>query len=50
MSTNPSYLQSAVDTQVKNLRDWSILLGRRFRALKLWCRTTSFSLPWPYSE
>ncbi len=37
MSTNPSYLQSAADTQVKNLRDWGIPLGRRFRALKLWC-------------
>src|SRR5512143_1168249 len=36
MSTNPSYLQSAVDSQVKNLRDWGIPLGRRFRALKLW--------------
>jgi len=37
MSTNPSYLQSAVDSEVKNLRDWGIPLGRRFRALKLWC-------------
>jgi aromatic-L-amino-acid decarboxylase len=37
MSTNPSYLQSNVDNQVKNLRDWGIPLGRRFRALKLWC-------------
>ena len=36
MSTNPSYLQSAVDSEVKNLRDWGIPLGRRFRALKLW--------------
>jgi aromatic-L-amino-acid/L-tryptophan decarboxylase len=36
MGTNPSYLQSAVDEQVKNLRDWGIPLGRRFRALKLW--------------
>jgi aromatic-L-amino-acid decarboxylase len=36
MSTNPSYLQSAVDAQVKTLRDWGIPLGRRFRALKLW--------------
>ena len=36
MSTSPSYLQSAVDGQVKNLRDWGIPLGRRFRALKLW--------------
>jgi aromatic-L-amino-acid/L-tryptophan decarboxylase len=37
MSTNPSYLQSASDGRVKNLRDWGIPLGRRFRALKLWC-------------
>ena len=36
MSTNPSYLQSSVDDQVKNLRDWGIPLGRRFRSLKLW--------------
>jgi len=36
MSTNPSYLQTTVDAQVKNLRDWGIPLGRRFRALKLW--------------
>jgi aromatic-L-amino-acid decarboxylase len=37
MSTNPTYLQSSVDHRVKNLRDWGIPLGRRFRALKLWC-------------
>ena len=37
MSTNPSYLRSAVDEKVKSLRDWGIPLGRRFRALKLWC-------------
>ena len=36
MSTNPSYLRSTVDDQVKNLRDWGLPLGRRFRALKLW--------------
>ena len=36
MSTNPSFLQSSVDGQVRNLRDWGIPLGRRFRALKLW--------------
>jgi aromatic-L-amino-acid decarboxylase len=36
MSTNPSYLQSSVDGQVKNYRDWGLPLGRRFRALKLW--------------
>ncbi len=37
MSTNPSFLRSRVDGEVKNLRDWGIPLGRRFRALKLWC-------------
>lgn len=37
MSTNPSYLQSAQDGHVTNFRDWGIPLGRRFRALKLWC-------------
>jgi aromatic-L-amino-acid decarboxylase len=37
MSTNPSFLRSNVDSEVKNLRDWGIPLGRRFRALKLWC-------------
>src|SRR5262249_18056818 len=36
MSSNPSYLQSSADGQVKNLRDWGLPLGRRFRALKLW--------------
>ncbi len=36
MSTNPSFLRSSVDSQVKNLRDWGLPLGRRFRALKLW--------------
>jgi aromatic-L-amino-acid decarboxylase len=36
MGTNPSYLQSSADAQVKNYRDWGIPLGRRFRALKLW--------------
>lgn len=36
MSTNPSYLRTAVDGAVKNYRDWGIPLGRRFRALKLW--------------
>ena len=37
MSTNPSYLRTSADAEVANLRDWGIPLGRRFRALKLWC-------------
>lgn len=36
MSTNPSYLRTAQDDVVNNLRDWGIPLGRRFRALKAW--------------
>jgi glutamate/tyrosine decarboxylase-like PLP-dependent enzyme len=36
MSTNPSYLQTAADGQVRTYRDWGVPLGRRFRALKLW--------------
>ncbi len=36
MSTSPSYLRTASDETVRNLRDWGIPLGRRFRALKLW--------------
>jgi aromatic-L-amino-acid decarboxylase len=36
MSTNPSYLTTTADGQVRNYRDWGIPLGRRFRALKLW--------------
>jgi len=36
MSTNPSYLQTPMDAQVRNYRDWGVPLGRRFRALKVW--------------
>jgi aromatic-L-amino-acid decarboxylase len=31
MSTDPSYLRSAVDGEVTQFRDWGIPLGRRFR-------------------
>ena len=37
MSTSPSYLRTAADDKATNFRDWGIALGRRFRALKLWC-------------
>ena len=36
MSTSPAYLRTARDGEVRNLRDWGIPLGRRFRALKAW--------------
>ena len=36
LEINPEYLKTGPDAKVKNLRDWGIQLGRRFRALKLW--------------
>ena len=36
MSTNPAYLRTQYDKEVKNFRDWGLPMGRRFRALKLW--------------
>jgi aromatic-L-amino-acid decarboxylase len=32
----PEYLRTAQDSQVENMMDYGIQLGRRFRALKLW--------------
>ncbi len=32
----PEYLKTSESSPVNNYRDWSIPLGRRFRALKLW--------------
>jgi len=37
MGTNPSFLRTRLDGEVTTYRDWGIPLGRRFRALKLWC-------------
>jgi aromatic-L-amino-acid decarboxylase len=36
MGSDASYLRTAQDEMARNLRDWGIPLGRRFRALKLW--------------
>ena len=36
LSVLPEYLKTDLDRTVTNFRDWSIPLGRRFRALKLW--------------
>lgn len=33
---NPAFLMSRESSQVIDYRDWSVQLGRRFRALKLW--------------
>ncbi len=36
LSLTPTYLESVADDQTPEYRDWSVALGRRFRALKLW--------------
>ncbi len=36
LAIQPEYLKTEHDASVENFRDWSIQLGRRFRALKLW--------------
>ncbi len=41
---HPEYLKTGVDAVVKNFRDWSIQLGRRFRALKLWFVLRSYGV------
>jgi aromatic-L-amino-acid decarboxylase len=33
----PEYLKTRTRGQVNDYRDWGVPLGRRFRALKLWC-------------
>ncbi len=36
LEIQPAYLRTREDAAVINYRDWSVPLGRRFRALKLW--------------
>jgi len=36
LSLTPAYLESESDEATPEYRDWSVALGRRFRALKLW--------------
>jgi aromatic-L-amino-acid/L-tryptophan decarboxylase len=36
LSLTPAYLESRASSQAPEYRDWSVALGRRFRALKLW--------------
>ena len=40
----PEYLKTPEDHLVNNYRDWSIPLGRRFRALKLWFVIRSYGV------
>jgi len=36
LALTPTYLESTLATGLPEYRDWSVALGRRFRALKLW--------------
>ena len=36
LEIHPEYLKSSNKKKIKNYKDWSLQLGRRFRALKLW--------------
>lgn len=44
MSVLPEYLRTPSHGKVNNFSDWSIQLGRRFRALKLWWVIRSFGV------
>ena len=44
LSILPAYLQSRESEAVIDYRDWSVPLGRRFRALKLWFVLRSYGL------
>ena len=36
LGVRPDYLQTLGQTEITNYSEWTIPLGRRFRALKLW--------------
>ncbi len=44
MALRPDYLKTAAHTDIINYSEWSIPLGRRFRALKLWFLMRAYGL------
>jgi aromatic-L-amino-acid decarboxylase len=44
LTIQPEYLKSPEGTRVIDYRDWSVPLGRRFRALKLWFVIRSYGV------
>ena len=44
MGLRPDYLKSANDDEIVNFNEWTVPLGRRFRALKLWFVLRAYGL------
>jgi aromatic-L-amino-acid decarboxylase len=44
LAIRPEYLKTSGDTEITDYSEWSIPLGRRFRALKLWFLIRSYGL------
>lgn len=44
LAIQPEYLKTTTDDEIINYSEWSIPLGRRFRALKLWFLMRSYGL------
>jgi aromatic-L-amino-acid decarboxylase len=44
MGLRPDYLKSANDDEIVNFNEWTVPLGRRFRALKLWFLLRAYGL------
>lgn len=44
LGLRPSYLQTAGDDEMVNFNEWTVPLGRRFRALKLWFVLRAYGL------
>ncbi len=44
LAIQPEYLKTQHDKAAENFRDWSLQLGRRFRALKLWFVLRSYGV------
>ena len=44
LEIHPEYLRSTTKEKINNYKDWSLQLGRRFRALKLWFVIRTFGI------
>ena len=44
MGLRPSYLETPQASEITNFNEWTVPLGRRFRALKLWFLVRAYGL------